>query len=296
MLSEKVIIVTGGGHGLGKAVSAELGALGATVVVNDLGTDVHGEGEDPEPAKKTAQEVRRRGGEAMAHFGDVSSLEYAEELCIDTVDEYGRIDGIVNFAGVLRDRISYKMTAEEWDSVIQVHLRGHFAMLRAVSSRWREEAGDGELEPKRSFVGLSSRSALGSVGQANYAAAKAGVLGLVRTAARELHRYGIRVNALMPSGYTRTTETIPEGQRPYDADEFPPEEIAPMVGYLLSDAAVDVTGCTFRVAGDSIGLVSDPEVRRMAFQRGGWTIDDIADMLHETLGYGEDLSRTDQPF
>lgn len=296
MLSEKVVIVAGGGHGLGKAVSAELGALGATVVVNDLGTDVHGEGEDPEPAKQTAQEVRRRGGEAMAHFGDVSSLEYAEELCTDTADEYGRIDGVANFAGVLRDRISYKMTAEEWDSVIRVHLRGHFAVLRAVGSHWREEAGDGELDPGRSFVGLSSRSALGSVGQANYAAAKAGVLGLVRTAARELHRYGVRVNALMPSGYTRTTETIPTEQRPYEPDEFPPEKIAPMVGYLLSDAAADVTGCTFRVAGDGIGLVSDPQVRRMAYRRGGWTVEAIADVIPETLGDGEELSRTDQPF
>ena len=203
MLSGKVCVVAGGGHGLGEAVAIELGRHGATVVVNDLGSSVHGDGAKSEPAEETIEAVQEAGGSGMAHFGDVSSLEYTEELVADTVDEYDRIDGVVNFAGILRDSISYNMSGEEWDDVIRVHLRGHFALLRNVAAHWREQAGENGdgIETQRSFVSVSSRSALGNVGQANYSAAKAGVLGLTRATAKELARFNIRVNALMPTAY-----------------------------------------------------------------------------------------------
>lgn len=283
MLSEKVCIVAGGGHGLGEVTAIELGSQGASVVVNDLGVDVHGETETETAAEETARAVEDAGGEALAHFGDISSIEYAEDLIADTVAEYGRVDGVVNFAGILRDAISYKMTAEQWDAVIRVHLRGHFALLRAAAAHWREEARDEDLTPQRSFLGVTSRAALGNVGQLNYSAAKAGVMGMTRTAARELGRLNIRVNALMPSAYTRMTEEIPEEHRPYTEDEMPPEKVAPMVAYLMSDHAEDVTGCTLRAAGDAIGIVSDPEIRRLGFKDGGWTASDIAERFRDTV-------------
>lgn len=297
MLSDKVIIVTGGGHGLGEATAIELGSLGASVVVNDLGASVTGEGQSTEPAEETAGNVREAGGQAMAHFGDVTDLEYTEQLVADTVDEYGRVDGVVNFAGILADSISYKMTGDEWDRVIRVHLRGHFALLRNVGAQWRERAGDGELETQRSFLCVSSRAAYGNIGQINYSAAKAGILGLNRSAAKELNRYNVRVNALIPSGYTRMIDQIPEGQRPIEPEDMPPEKIAPMVGYVMSDEAEDVTGCTLRAIDDAVGIMAEPEADRIAFNEGGWTAEEIAERFRETVGRGQDLERVgDMPF
>lgn len=292
MLEDKVCIVTGAGQGLGEAVATELGSYGATVVVNDLGTSMSGEGASEEPAEETARAVRENGGEAMAHFGDVSDLEYTESLVEDTLDEYGRVDGAVNFAGVLNDAISYKMTEEEWDRVIRVHLKGHFALLRPLAAHWREAAGDDGLDPQRSFIGLSSTSVFGNVGQLNYSAAKAGVLGFTRTAAIELNRFNVRVNALVPTAYTRTIASMPEERQPFSEDEFPPEKVAPLVGYLLSDEATDITGCTLRAAGDMVGLLSDPEVTHLAYREDGWTPEGIAESFREVTG-GEDLDRSE---
>lgn len=297
MLSDKVIVVTGGGHGLGDATAIELGSLGATVVVNDLGASVTGEGESTEPAEETAEAVREAGGQAMAHFGDVSDLDYTEQLVADTVDEYGRVDGVVNFAGILADSISYKMTADEWDRVIRVHLRGHFALLRNVGAQWRERAGDGELDTQRSFLCISSRAAYGNIGQINYSTAKAGILGMMRSAAKELNLYNVRVNALIPSGYTRMIDQIPEGQRPIEPEDMPREKVAPIVGYVMSDEAEDVTGCTLRAIDDAIGIMAEPEADRVAFNEGGWSAEDIAERFRETVGRGQDLERVgDMPF
>jgi len=292
MLEDKVCIVTGAGQGLGEAVATELGSYGATVVVNDLGTSMSGEGISEEPAAETAEKIRENGGEAMAHFGDVSDLEYTESLVADTLEEYGRVDGAVNFAGVLNDAISYKMTEEEWDRVIRVHLKGHFALLRPLAAHWRDAAGDDGLDPQRSFIGLSSTSVFGNVGQLNYSAAKAGVLGFTRTAAIELNRFNVRVNALIPTAYTRTIASMPEERQPFSEDEFPPEKVAPLVGYLLSDEATDITGCTLRAAGDMVGLLSDPEVTHLAYREDGWTPEGIAESFREVTG-GEELDRSE---
>jgi NAD(P)-dependent dehydrogenase (short-subunit alcohol dehydrogenase family) len=298
MLSGKVCVVAGGGHGLGEAVAIELGRHGATVVVNDLGSSVHGDGAKSEPAEETIEAVQEAGGSGMAHFGDVSSLEYTEELVADTVDEYDRIDGVVNFAGILRDSISYNMSGEEWDDVIRVHLRGHFALLRNVAAHWREQAGENGdgIETQRSFVSVSSRSALGNVGQANYSAAKAGVLGLTRATAKELARFNIRVNALMPTAYTRMIEDIPDDQQPFTEEEMPPEKVGPAAAYLLSDEAEDITGCTIRAAGDAVGVVSDPEFIRQGFREDGWTIEALADRFRSDVAQGVDLDRSSDAF
>jgi 3-oxoacyl-[acyl-carrier protein] reductase len=296
MLEDKVCIVAGSGHGIGEKTAIELGRQGAKVVVNDLGADVHGEGASDEPAKTTAEAVREEGGEALAHFGDVTSLDYIEELIEDTIEEYGRLDGVVNFAGILRDSLSYKMDEDEWDTVIHVHLKGHFSLLRNAGAHWRTTAKEEGIETQRSFVGVSSRSALGNVGQLNYSAAKAGILGMVRSAASELARSNVRVNALMPVAYTRMIERIPEEHRQVDPEKYPPEKVAPMVGYLMSDAAEGVTGCTLLAEGDTIGLVSNPKSEHRAYNPEGWTTEEIADQFKSTITQGVDLDNSEPGF
>jgi len=296
MLSDKTCIVTGGGQGIGEAVAKELAAAGANVVVNDLGTSLTGEGEGSEPAAGTVEDIEAEGGTAVSHFGDVTDFDYTEQLVADAVAEFGRVDGAVNFAGILRDSISYKMDEEEWDAVVDVHLRGHFSLFRNLARQWRDRAAEegGSLDSGRSFVSVSSRSALGNVGQINYAAAKAGVLGMTRTGARELDRYNVRVNALVPSAYTRMVSSIPEERQSYTAEEMPPENVAPIVVYLMSDEAADVTGWTFRAGGEGVGLVSDPEIERLGFQRGGWTAEDIAEGFWDSIGSGLDRKNLDR--
>jgi NAD(P)-dependent dehydrogenase (short-subunit alcohol dehydrogenase family) len=293
MLEDNVCIVAGGANGLGEATARHLGEQGATVVVNDLGTDPTGETASEEPAQVVADAIEAEGGTAMAHFGDVTDLDYTEELVADTVEAYGRVDGLVNFAGILSDDLLVNMDGDQWDRVVDVHLRGHFALLRNLAAHWREraKAQDG-LDSQRSFLALTSRSALGNPGQANYSAAKAGVMGLTWTASRELARYDVRVNALMPTAFTRLIEEIPEGKRPFTRDEMPPEKVAPVVGYLLGDAAEDINGCIVRSAGDEVGLVSEPTIDRQAFREGGWTVESLADRFRETVGQDVDLDRT----
>ena len=247
-------------------------------------------------ATAVAARIREEGGEAMAHAGDAADLDYTTQLVEDTLEEYGRIDGVANFAGILRDGLSYKLTEDDWDSVMRTHLRSHFALLRAVAPHWRAEAGDGTLEPQRSFLGVSSLAAKGNVGQLNYSTAKAGVLGFVRSASSELYRYGVRVNALIPSGFSRMTETVPEEYRPYTRAEMPPERVAPPAAYLLSDAATDVTGLTVHAGGDTIRLLSDPEVKRVGVREGGWTVDSIAEAFEESLTEEFEVTRTDRFF
>jgi NAD(P)-dependent dehydrogenase (short-subunit alcohol dehydrogenase family) len=186
------------------------------------------------------------------------------------------------------------MDGDEWDQVIDVHLRGHFSLLRNFAAHWRAEAKEREdetLEHQRSFLAVSSTSAFGNVGQANYSAAKAGILGLVRTGAIELHRYNVRVNTLMPLAYTRMYDDVPEDRMPFTPEEMPPEKVPPLIGYLMSDAAEDVTGNTFRAKGDAISHVSNPEEDRIAFNEGGWTAEEIAERMDDTLGHKTNLTK-----
>ena len=298
MLDDEVFIVAGGGRGIGEATAVELGRHGASVVVNDLGTSLGGEGRDEEPAATTARAVREAGGAATTHLGDVTDFDYVGSLVADAVEEYGRIDGVIDFAGIVRDGISYKMSPEDFDAVVDVHLRGHFCLLRRVAAHWRERAGEREddrLADQRSFVSVVSPAIWGNPGQLNYASAKAGVLGMTRTAAAELFRYNVRVNAFMPLAFTRMVESIPEEKRPFDPEDIPPEKAATTAAYLLSDAATDVTGCTVRAAGDEISIVSNPTVTHRAYRDGGWSLADIADHFREDIAGGADLTRLDRP-
>lgn len=295
LLSEKTCIVTGAGHGIGRATAIELGALGANVVVNDLGSDVNSEGESTEPAEEAVAAVEDAGGTAIVHFGDVTDLDYTETLIDDTVDEFDRVDGIANFAGILRDSLTKNMTGDEWDAVINVHLRGHFSLLRNAAAHWSEAAPEDGFDSQRSFVALTSRSALGNVGQLNYSTAKAGILGMVRTASTELARDGVRVNTMMPTAFTRMIEDIPEEKRPFTREEMPPERVAAMVGYLMSDAA-DVTGSTLRVASDQVGVYTDPEPVRTGYKDDGWSADDLAASFENEVAEGIDLDKSGGAF
>ncbi|MFB6079200.1 MAG: SDR family oxidoreductase [Halarchaeum sp.] len=294
-LDGRVCVVAGGGNGVGAAVARSLAAHGASVVVNDVGADVHGEGEDPEAAREVARDIREAGGTAVAHPGDAADLDYALDLVSETVDEFGRLDAVANFAGILRDDLSYRIEPEDWEAVQRAHLRSHFALLRASAAHWRDAAGDDGLSPQRSFIGVSALSAMGNVGQVSYASAKAGVLGLVRSASSELYRYGVRVNALAPSAYTRMTETIPEEHRPYTREEMPPGALGPVVAYLVSDAAADVTGVTVTAGGDRVGIMRDPEVTRLGVREGGWSVSALDDAFRD-LAEGYELTRTDSHF
>lgn len=295
MLSDSVFIVCGAGRGLGAAVAEELGRQDAKVIVNDLGTDVSGDGESEAPAQETVREIREAGGDATTHFGDVTSTPYVENLVSDVVEEKGRIDGVANFAGIVSDDRFVDMSDEDWEQVVRVHLRGHFTLLRAIGKQWQANADDAELDESRSFLAVTSRAALGSVDRPNYAAAKAGILGLVRTAARDFADFDVRVNALMPTAYTRMLQRVPEDDLS-EVQRQPPEKVAPVAAYLLGDGSDGVTGCTIRATGDSVGIVSDPTIERLAFNEDGWTVEGLEDRFHDTIGSGIDLDRSGPPY
>lgn len=295
-LEDAVCIVGGGGNGLGEATARRLADRGATVVVNDLGTSVHGEGADPAVARAVAEDVRDAGGAAMAHAGDLTDFEYADDLVADTVSEYGRVDAVLNFAGILRDDLSYKLDEDDWRAVVETNLTGQFTLLQSACRHWRDAAGDDGFDRQRSFLAASAHSARGNVGQANYAAAKAGILGMVRTVSSEMFRHGVRVNALVPNAYTRMTETVPEEHRPYTREEMPPGRVAALAAYLASDRAEDVTGCTLYAGGDRVGVFSEPTLDRVGVQPGGWTVDSLAEHFREDVAGDVDLTRTDSHF
>ncbi|WP_336338712.1 SDR family oxidoreductase [Haloarcula brevis] len=294
-LAGTVCLVAGGGNGLGEAAAHELAAHGATVVVTDLGTSVSGDGSDPAVPEQVAADIRDAGGAATAHHGDVSDFDYAQRLVEDVVAAQGRLDFVANFAGILRDGMSHKLDPEDWTAVIENNLTGQFAPLRAACAHWRE-AGEGGFDRQRSYLAVSAGAARGNLGQANYAAAKAGVLGMVRSVSTELHRSDVRVNALVPNGYTRMTETVPEEHRPYTREEMPPEKVTPMVAYLASEAAEDVTGCTLYAGGDRVGVLSDPAMDAVGVEPDGWTLDSLAEHFRADVAADAELTRTDAHF
>ncbi len=276
-LDEKICIVGGGGNGLGEAAARALADRGATVVVNDLGTSVHGEGSDPNVAERVAESIRDDGGDASAHAGDLTEFAYADHLVADTVAEHGRVDAVLNFAGILRDDLSYKLDADDWQAVVETNLTGQFTLLQAACKHWRDAAGENGFDSQRSYLTASAHSARGNVGQVNYAAAKAGILGMMRSVSSEMHRHGVRVNALVPNAYTRMTETVPEDHRPYTREEMPPERVAAFAAFLASDHATDVTGCALYAGGDRVGVFSEPTLDRVGVQPGGWSVEHLAE-------------------
>jgi 3-oxoacyl-[acyl-carrier protein] reductase len=260
-------IVTGAGRGLGRAEALELARLGAAVVVNDYGQPGRdGSGAaSAAPAEEVAAEIRAAGGRAVAHLGDVADFETARGLVGLAVSEFGKLDVLVNNAGILRDRMVFSMGEDEWDSVVRVHLKGHFNTTRFAAAHWRERAKAGESEVFGRIVNTSSEAYLaGSAGQPNYAAAKGGIVGLTTSSALALAKYGVTVNAICPRARTRMTEDVFAGfAEPASADELDPlapEHVAPLVGYLAAPAAARVNGQLFVVHGGMVAIVDRPRV------------------------------------
>jgi len=260
LLDGKVAIVTGAGHGIGRGEALELARQGAKVVVNDVGGSVHGEGVDKRPAEEVAEIIRSRGGAAAANYDDVADWAGAANLVRQAVDEFGRLDVLVNNAGIVRDAMIFSMTEDAFDAVVRVHLKGTFATTHHASVYWREESKAGR-QPRAAIVNTVSSAGLqGNVGQANYGAAKAGIAALTVIASLELSRYGVRANAVAPGGMTRITATLrkdaeviePDQLEEAEYDPMNPANSAPMVAWLASDDALHVTGQVFRAVGHRI--------------------------------------------
>jgi NAD(P)-dependent dehydrogenase (short-subunit alcohol dehydrogenase family) len=251
----RVAIVTGAGRGIGREHSLLLAREGAKVVVNDLGGTMDGTGADTGPAQQVVDEITAMGGAAVANTDDISDWEGAQRLVNQAVESFGRLDVLVNNAGILRDRMLVNMTEEEWDAVIKVHLKGTFGPSRWAAAYWREQTKAGEAVDAR-IVNTSSPSGIyGNAGQTNYGAAKAGIASFTIIAAKELGRYGVTVNAIAPAALTRMTEGLGMGQLPEEAKEvMSPAHIAPIVVWLASPLSKAVTGRVFDVSGRMISV------------------------------------------
>jgi len=253
----RVVIVTGAGRGIGRAHALEFARQGARVVVNDVGASLDGAGGSDGPAGEVVDAIRAAGGEAIANGDDVSAWSGAAHLVQAAVDQWGRLDTVVNNAGIVRDRMIVSMGEDEWDAVIRVHLKGTFAVTHHAANHWRERAKAGDDVAARVVNTSSGAGLAGSIGQANYAAAKAGIAALTLVAAVELGRYGITVNAIAPSARTRMTETVFVDMmaRPETGfDAMDPANIAPLVVWLGSGESGDVTGRVFELAGGRISV------------------------------------------
>jgi NAD(P)-dependent dehydrogenase (short-subunit alcohol dehydrogenase family) len=253
----RVVIVTGAARGIGRGHALEFARQGAKVVVNDLGAEVDGSGSSTGPAGEVVDQIRAAGGEAVVNGEDVSDFDGARRLIESTIERFGDLHVLVNNAGILRDRMLVNMTAEEWDDVIRVHLRGTFAPLRHAGAYWRARSKAGERVDAAIVNTTSSSGIYGNAGQGNYGAAKAGVAGLTVIAARELGRYGVTVNAVAPAALTRMTEGLVRwqaGDGPQDFDPRAADNIAPLVVWLGSAQARGITGRVFNVRGGMISV------------------------------------------
>ncbi|MDP6690492.1 MAG: SDR family NAD(P)-dependent oxidoreductase [Alphaproteobacteria bacterium] len=283
IMDGKVALVTGGGRGIGRSVSMNLAAAGAKVVVNDVGGDLYGGPTDETPADDVVAEIKAAGGEAVANQGSVAETDGAASMVQTAIDSYGQIDAVVNVAGILRDAYFHKMTAEEWQAVIDVHLTGTFNVSRAAMDHFRPQKSG-------AFVHFTSTSGLnGNAGQANYAAAKLGIVALSRVIAMEGARANVRSNCVSPFAWTRMIEAIPvtsdEMAEAFDKmrETQTADRIAPVVTYLCSDAAHAVSGNIFGVRANEIYLMSQPRPIRTLHKGDGWTPEDLAATLEPAL-------------
>ena len=253
----RVVIVTGAGRGIGRGHAIEFAAQGAKVVVNDLGSEVDGSGHSTVPAEEVAAELRAMGAQAVANTDDVADAAGARNLVQTALDHFGGLDVLVNNAGMLRDRVLANMTEDEWDAVMRVHLKGTYQPSHVAAQYWRDLAKAGEAVDGRIISTSSGSGLFGNPGQANYAAAKAGIVGFTLVAAKELARYGVTANVIAPAGRTRMTIPLGLGA---DRDEdlyhwSDPENVAPLVVWLGSAASAGVTGQVFEVMGGRIGVI-----------------------------------------
>jgi NAD(P)-dependent dehydrogenase (short-subunit alcohol dehydrogenase family) len=278
VLESKVVVVTGAGRGVGRGVALDAARAGAAVVVNDLGVSLVGEGDGMPVAEQVAEEIRASGGRAVANRDSVASWQGAQHIVEAALDAFGRIDGVVNNAGNLRDSLFHKMTEEEFDSVIAVHLKGSFNVSRAAAPHFKTQASG-------AYVHMTSTSGLvGNFGQANYSAAKLGIAAISKSIALDMQRFNVRSNAVAPFAWTRMIDSIPtntpeQQKRVEGLKKLVPEKIAPFVTALLSDAGAGVTGQLFGVRNNEIYLFSQPRPIRTAHTSDGWTPETIAERV-----------------
>ncbi len=283
MLEGKVAIVTGAGRGLGRSEALLLAKLGAKVVVNDLGVAADGSGADQRPADAVVSEIAADGRSAVASYDDVADWEGARSIVQQAIDTFGDLHVLVNNAGFLRDRMVFNMEEQEWDAVIRVHLKGHFCMSRWATAYWRDrsKAAGGPVYGR--IINTSSEAALvGSPGQPNYAAAKAGIVALTLATAQSCGRYGVTANAICPRARTRMTEDTLGGMfaKPEQGfDTFHSDHVAPLVAYLASPAAERVSGQVFIAHGGSVSVLAGPRTEKTFKAEGAWTAEGLAQTL-----------------
>ena len=287
-LEDKVAIVTGAGRGIGREHALALARSGAKVVVNDLGGSLAGEGTDATPAQSVVNEIVAAGGKAVASYDDVSNFEAAEHMVKRAIDRFGRLDILVNNAGILRDRMLVNMTEDEWDAVIAVHLKGHFAPTRHAAAYWRERSKEGEDVRARVINTSSPSGVFGNVGQVNYGAAKAGIATFTLIAAQELSRYGVTVNCIAPNARTRMTEVtfgeLPKPEEGFDA--LDPANMSPIVVALATDEAQAITGQVFFVWGGSVNVLKPWDAGELIASENGWDADDFLAQLLDRFPEG----------
>jgi NAD(P)-dependent dehydrogenase (short-subunit alcohol dehydrogenase family) len=288
VLEGKVAIVTGAGRGIGREHALALAGAGAKVVVNDLGGSLSGEGTDRRPAEEVAEEIRSAGGEAVADYENVADFAGAERLVRHALDAFGGLDILLNNAGILRDRMLVNMTEQEWDAVINVHLKGHFAPTRHAAAYWRERSKAGDPVRGRVIYTSSPSGVFGNVGQANYGAAKGAIAAFTLIAAQELARYGATVNCLAPNARTRMTEqTFGELPPPAEgSDPLDPGNIAPIAVALCADDAQEITGQCFFVYGGAVNVLRPWDAGELIAADGRWQAADFLAELKDRFPEG----------
>src|ERR1700747_3651607 len=284
-LDGRVAIVTGAGRGIGRSVARRLASEGASVVVNDLGAAVDGSGHDSGPAHEVVAEIAEAGGKAVANGAELSVFAAAEGLVQTAIEEFGRLDILVNVAGILRDRMVFNMTEQEWDDVIRVHMKGTFNTTRFASAHWRSLRDE---TAQNRIINFTSVSGLhGAPGQPNYAAAKMGIVGLTWSCAHSLAKYGVTPNAISPGAATRMTASVPTDRRrsrTAGADERSPDNVAPIVAYLASERSGWINGRILHSSGYEVSLYSNPEPVVRIIGTGRWHPDALAEQVERSFG------------
>jgi NAD(P)-dependent dehydrogenase (short-subunit alcohol dehydrogenase family) len=283
-LDQRVAIVTGAGRGIGRSVALLLAAEGAAVVVNDLGVALDGSGTDAGPAQQVADEITEAGGRAVASGADISLHSTGEDLVKAAIGEFGRLDILVNVAGILRDRMVFNMTEQEWDDVIRVHMRGTFNTVKFAAAHWRSLRDESAQNRIINFTSVSGLH--GAPGQPNYAAAKMGIVGLTYSAANSLAKYGVTANAISPGAATRMTDSVPDERRRSSSatrDERSPDNVAPVVAYLASERSGWLTGRVIHSAGFEVSLYNNPTPLVRLIGSEPWGIDDLAAQLERSF-------------
>jgi NAD(P)-dependent dehydrogenase (short-subunit alcohol dehydrogenase family) len=274
LLDGKVVVVTGGANGIGRGISLGLAAAGARVVVNDIGVSVDGRNPSSEPAESVVRDIQKAGGQAIVSIENIATMAGGEAVVNAAIERLGDLHAVICCAGILRERMIFNMSEEEWDAVIAVHLKGHFSIWRPATRYMREKR-------RGCLIGFTSTAGLeGGAGQPNYSAAKEGIVGLMRSTALAMARYGVRANCISPTALTRMTERLPD---PNQASA-PPEAIAPVAAYLVSDRAAHITGQVVHVMGNRVSVWCQPTPIRTATSRDGWTPEALADVWDSALG------------